>query len=275
MTVPAEGQAAITFQSDLKNVTPDGDLEAGTSYDIYRGTSEETISYATTRTYNDGTWSNAPEIYWKDGSTSYYFRGLATLDADNKVNSVNKSTEAAQGTDLLWATTPEHTGTSTSLLGEKKETVKEGEAIEPRTSHVPMSFRHAMSKVTFKLETSNVEASKVDLTDAKITIPGLYKSGTINVASGEITGTGETSSLETKSEESTIVIPQDVKGKKITITLKDGTTYTYTLADDAVWERGNDYTYTVTLKKESIVLRALIKEWNVKTGGGSATLDWD
>ena len=66
-----------------------------------------------------------------------------------------------------------------------------------------------------------------------------------------------------------------MKDKKVTITLADGTTYTVILGDYEAWEGGNDYTYTITLKKESISLRALIREWNKQEGSGDATLDWD
>lgn len=67
------------------------------------------------------------------------------------------------------------------------------------------------------------------------------------------------------------------------IMLKDGTTYTVDLAKCTTsggevvteWKRGNHYTYTISLSKEKISFRALIKEWEEKTGSGNATLDWD
>ena len=41
------------------------------------------------------------------------------------------------------------------------------------------------------------------------------------------------------------------------------------------WLGGNKYTYTITLTKEAIQFRALIKDWTENTGSGNATLDWD
>ena len=131
-----------------------------------------------------------------------------------------------------------------------------------------------MSRVTFKLATTTGDDA-VGLEGAKITVPDLYTTGTIDVATGKITTTGTASALETLSATSHIVIPQNVKDKKVTITLADSTTYTVILGDYEAWEGGNDYTYTITLKKESISLRALIREWNKQEGSGDATLDWD
>lgn len=270
VTNTATGDGEIQFSTDLTNVNPSTDLTEGTSYDIYRGTATTDLAYATTRNYADSKWANTPEIYWANASTDYYFRGLAKLDG-GKITSVNQSVEAANDVDLLWATTPKHTGTA---VDGTEKTVDEGEAISPRTSHVPLEFRHAMSRVTFKLATTTGDDA-VGLEGAKITVPDLYTTGTIDVATGKITTTGTASALETLSATSHIVIPQNVKDKKVTITLADGTTYTVILGDYEAWEGGNDYTYTITLKKESISLRALIREWNKQEGSGDATLDWD
>ena len=138
-----------------------------------------------------------------------------------------------------------------------------------------MTFSHAMSKVTFELKTTE-DDSKVDLEGAKVTIPDLYTTGSINMATGAITGSGTKSDLkDVASNTPSIVIPQDVNSKVITITLKDGTTYRYTLGDSEKWEGGKSYIYTVTLQKEKIDFRALIKDWTEQKGSGNATLDWD
>ena len=80
------------------------------------------------------------------------------------------------------------------------------------------------------------------------------------------------------------MVPQNIAdASRLVITLKDGTTYSVQLnlcedKDDAgitTWERGKSYTYTITLKKEEIQFRALVKDWIEETGSGNATLDWD
>ena len=81
------------------------------------------------------------------------------------------------------------------------------------------------------------------------------------------------------------MVPQTIDDTSIlTVTLKDGTTYKLqlnTCVQDGTntsitkWLRGMHYTYTITLKKEAISFRVLIKNWDEKTGNGNANLDWD
>lgn len=67
------------------------------------------------------------------------------------------------------------------------------------------------------------------------------------------------------------------------ITLTDGTRYSIELSkckdssDKLVteWKRGEHYTYEITLGKEEIIFRAIVKDWVEKNGSGNATLDWD
>ncbi len=281
VTKSASAEGVIKFSTDLRNITPDTDLTDGTSYDIFRGTTLAGLDKVTTREYADGAWSNNPEIYWQNASTNYYFRGLAAIGADNKITTVGGSLEATKETDLLWATTAKHTGENNSGA---TVTVTEGAAISPRTSQVPMQFHHAMSKVSFTLATTT-DDSAVDLTNATITISDLVDKGVIDVATGDITGTASsTSTLSAVSGESHIVIPQNLAGKVLTITLQDGTTYSVTLTDVALdgssakienWERGNAYSYTVKLAKEAIQFGAFVKDWTVNKGSGDASLDWD
>ena len=81
-----------------------------------------------------------------------------------------------------------------------------------------------------------------------------------------------------------MVIPQDLTDRRLTITRRDRTKYGVLLTDCVVsetgtpiteWERGKSYTYTITLGKEAIQFRAMIKDWDNATGKGNASLDWD
>ena len=144
-----------------------------------------------------------------------------------------------------------------------------------------------MSKVKFVLKTTD-ENTKVNLEGATLSIPGITTNGTIDVANGNITICSTTADLAPVYNTEYIVIPQNLAGKKLTITLNDAnadekkTTYSILLTDCKVdgntissWERVNSYVYTITLAKEAIQFRALIKEWNEKKGSGDASLDWD
>ena len=274
----------IQFTTDLTGVDYN-DMPSGTSYDVFTSESQTSgYSKSTTRNYTDSKWTDEPVIYWQGEGKGLYFRGLAKYES-NLITSVEGCTSANQGTDLLWATTPQHTGKDNS--GNDK-TYQAGEKIEPRTSFVPLKFEHAMSKVKFTFATTDDENTKVELEGATMSIPGIITDGTIDVANGNITLGSTTDDLAPVDNTEYIVIPQNLDGKKLTITLNDAnadekkTTYSILLTDCKVdgntissWERGNSYVYTITLAKEAIQFRARIKDWNKKTGSGDASLDWD
>ena len=319
--IEAAGKGEINFNAD---VTSSGVANTATgSFNLYCGTSttpgaEGALAYATTSTHDGTKWVNNPEIYWANGSTSYYFRALATLEADSKLKSrsttvgvegENARTAAEQGTDLMWATTKEHEG---NLEGGGTQHFNAGEAIPPRTGDVPLQFEHAMSKITINLSTSTTGkgastttddvARAVDFTNAKITISNLCTEGTIAIADGVISttpiaeakadalsGTVTAESTDKASLANQIVIPQSLVNEtypiKLTITLRDGTTYSLLLKDCKVkdsadnyittWNRGKHYVYEIYVEKEAIRFVAVIKEWKEVRGGGNANLDWD
>lgn len=316
--IEATGTGKINFSAD---VTSSGVANTATgSFDLYRSTETDgtsSLAYATTSEYSDSKWVNDPPIYWANGSTSYYFRALATYDGSllSSINNTsthegeNARTAAAQGKDLMWATTKEHEG---NLEGGGTQHFNAGEAIPPRTGDVPLQFEHAMSKITINLSTSTTGkgastttddvARAVDFTGAKITISNLCTAGTIAIADGAISttpiaeakadalsGTVTAESSDKASLANQIVIPQLLVNEtypiKLTITLSDGTTYSLLLKDCKVkgsadnyittWERGTHYVYEIYVEKEAIRFVAVIKEWKEVNGGGDANLDWD
>lgn len=319
--IEAAGKGEINFNAD---VTSSGVANTATgSFNLYCGTSttpgaEGALAYATTSTHDGTKWVNNPEIYWANGSTSYYFRALATYDGSllSSINNTptpegeNARKAAAQGTDLMWATTKEHEG---NLEGGGTQHFNAGEAIPPRTGDVPLQFEHAMSKITINLSTSTTgillanqsrdqQARAVDFTNAKITISNLCTEGTIAIADGVISttpiaeakadalsGTVTAESTDKASLANQIVIPQSLVNEtypiKLTITLRDGTTYSLLLKDCKVkysadnyittWNRGKHYVYEIYVEKEAIRFVAVIKEWKEVSGGGNANLDWD
>lgn len=89
-----------------------------------------------------------------------------------------------------------------------------------------------------------------------------------------------------------VMVPQTIPDEAIiTITLDNGATYKAQLnkcqvqttdsngdtitSDLKQWESGKHYTYTITLSKETITFRAMIKDWEEKEASGNATLEWD
>ena len=272
----------------------------------------ESYNFATVSTYKDNggdnndEWTNSPEIYWPNVTDNYYFRALASFNSSSIVAGItvndianvgtNKATAVAvsQGTiaeskDLLWGTTASHRGYNNTHY-------VRGQAIPPRIGGVPIFFSHAMSKVSFTLETTSVDATKVDLADASFVVSNLYTSGTITIENGVINGSGdrtasaisasvahEFTGTSTNLITDRIVVPQTFLATAyVTVTLSNGAVYRValkdcTLSDDntaTAWERGKNYSYTIHIEKEAVQFHALVKDWDVVQFEGNAALVW-
>lgn len=313
--IEATGTGEINFSADVTDSGVENGITNG-SIDIFRAEDLASMNtMTTTATYNSGKWVNSPEIYWANGTQSYYFRALTEYDG-SKYNSVGGSKNLARGHDVLWGTTKAHSGTAAD--GSTFD-YAEGAAIAPRTGNVPLQFEHAMSKITINLSTSTTGkgasittddvARAVDFTNATISISNLCTAGTIAIADGNISPTALSveaptslqqnvtteTGVKDKGSISEIVIPQSLLEKtigetgncpiKLTITLGDGTTYSLLLKDCKVkdsadnyiktWNRGKHYVYEIYVEKEAIRFVAVIKEWEKVNGSGDANLDWD
>lgn len=301
VNVEATGEGIVRFTNDVTHITgvTTETLANGSAVDVFwvKQTEGQTAlstvtkgNYATTSTYHatDKKWTNDPALYWDNGTDRYYFRGLAKKE-DDAIKSYKPtpggeySFDVEQDTDLLWATTPTHTGQLED--GGTKE-YAEGAPINPRTGNVPLRFDHAMSQISFKLQTTE-GADKVELNRATLSLAQVVKKGTIEPANGTITPSTE---AEDKAElqlttDPSIVVPQTLTDEMIlTIQLKDNTT-TYKIALKnckltdgtavAMWKGGKHYTYTITLKKEAVQLIAFVKNWVDVEVNGDANLDWD
>lgn len=301
VNVEATGEGIVRFTNDVTNITgvTPGTLPDESKVDVFwvkQTAGETTLStvtkdnYATTSTYHatDGKWTNDPALYWDNGTDCYYFRGLAkkegtAITSYKPASGDDYSFDVAQDTDLLWATTPKHTGHIED--GTKKE-YEEGVAINPRTGNVPLRFDHAMSQISFTLKTTE-GADKVELDGATLSLAQVVGKGTIEPADGKITPSEEAEDKAdlTLTTASSIVVPQTLTDEMIlTIRLKnDVSTYKIALKNCKLtdgtlvttWEGGKHYTYTITLKKEAVQLIAFVKNWTEVTVNGDANLDWD
>lgn len=70
-----------------------------------------------------------------------------------------------------------------------------------------------------------------------------------------------------------ILVPQDMAGKKLTFSLKDGGTLTYTIPANTTFESGMKYLYHITLDLTGITVTSKIEDWEPVTAvNGSATM---
>ena len=271
-------------------------------------TFESISSFKNTNVAPDDYWTNAPELYWPNNSYKFYYRALAQFNSVNEgVNdiisvgsltpTIEKGTSVSQGTigeghDILWGTTPKHYGSASQKI------YKRGYPIPPRTHGVPIVFEHALSKVSFTLETTSDAAATVNLSEASFVVSGLYTSGTILIDNGEISNRGEEggttisanvapefTGTSTNLITNLIVVPQTFdESDKVTITLpnENYAVYSIPLANCTVsggntssaWERGKDYSYIIYVEKEKVQFKVMVKDWDEVTGSGNAALEW-
>lgn len=284
--VSATGTGEINFTADVKGIDKNNDgLTDGDAFTLWKMSALTKEAFAeakkTKATYNGSEFTYDNKLYWDKASDDSFFRALAKKET---TLTAVEDTTLALGTDLLWGTTAEHIGTEANGTEHKYE---EGVAINPRTGAVPLIFKHVMSKVVVNLKTTD-NASQVVTAGATVTMTKVIDNGTMNIFTGKVKSGDSKSDVVVKNKDNTIteaiMVPQEINDKaKIVITLADGTTYSLLLntCEDkdgkAVtdWYSGNLYEYTITLKKEEIQFRVMVKDWERNTGSGNATLDWD
>lgn len=218
--VSATGVGVMDFTANITSSTTSGTALTtdGAKFNLWRSnTNVDNAAYdeitsttgvvdkATTLTYSTtdpAGWTADPKIYWPNNSTSYYFRALARYNGKNYVGFEGEAADHAattdlkvtQGTDLVWGTTADHTGTKEEGGTQHYD---KGAAINPRTSEVPMAFDHAMSKISVKLESVS-GAEGVNVEGAKITIVNIYDGGTVSLTDGSIVVLTASSSMPIK-----------------------------------------------------------------------------
>lgn len=300
--VTAETTGKINFAKDVTTISvSDGKKEAFTqNFDLYLKT-ENATSYGektTSATRENDVWTYSPGYaYWPQDNMPLYFRALSGAGATDPL-------QLATNNDLLWGTTDAHSG---KYVDGTNYDYAESAAIDPRTKDIPLIFYHTMSKVKFVLQNDKdaLAAEKVNLEGASIQLTNLYGSATLDLHAGTISESGHTMktnlfdeqvsttySDEKASTEELYLVPQEITNdSRIVITLADGTKYSAQLnlckvdtssidkhaVDEVVdaWHRNVSYIYTITLGKEEILFRALIREWDQTTASGTATMEWD
>lgn len=295
VTVEAEGDALIDFTADVKSHNIANKLTEGNAFNLWMtaATDEPTYTASSTRTAEytaNGLSLNSP-IYWPNGTDKYYFRAEANYDGE-KLTTLGEGDDATvvkQGQDRVWATTAAHKASNAT------KTYNEGEAIAPRTGSVPFEFKHIMSNVIINLTTPTAEeganeasTKHVDLTNASLSLSNVYPSGKLDIHTGAITATGTPQAITATNSLNEFVVPQATKDMVLTVTLKDGTKYTFNLANAKVvkdgttgtttissWESGNAYTYTINISKQGVELLGYVKDWIENKGSGDAELIWD
>ena len=273
------GPVAATVQADIvKNVTRAttgntwsnndaiGVNVTSTGYTIGRN-----VKYTTT---GDGNFKSDNPIYFADATETVNFNAYypyqENVDGNGIVDDWNMA-EVKEGepcpADFLFATGATATKSSPQVqfTGDN-------------------NFKHCMSmiRLTFKAG-DGINANNANLKN-KLKLKGIYKTGSINTLTGEVTVSGDRGIYESDVNDKSlkngvtcefIVFPQSLDNNKMDIELEvadNGTINTYTASlpssTNNEFKGGNQYTYTIRICNTGVVIEnAGIESWQPNEEG--------
>ncbi len=143
------------------------------------------------------------------------------------------------------------------------------------TNAVALPFKHQMAKVKYTL-VKGEGISDDDIANATVSISG-YRH--VSFSKGKVSSTDNDNVWITPhADKEALVIPQNMTDKqfiRVTIGENDAARnyyYTPTAPNDGKLEAGNQYTYTITVKKTGISVESLTGKWaDVEQGSGTAS----
>ena len=210
-------------------------------------------------TYN-GTWTPDSPVMWADSKTHADFYLYYPYTKVDNVGAHPFSVKTDQSTEQAYKA-------SDFMLGKTLNVTPSEETIS-----IPVS--HAMSRIQIFLEAGNgFTAESLAKADVSVKINGVKCNSTVNIATGEVTPTGEPATLTplfTENYYKALVVPQTVEtGNLITVTV-DG--HEYNLQKGFTFESAKSHKFTITLSKTSAGVNVNINPWieDGEDNGGSA-----
>ena len=282
INTPVTRANGATWENDkigvMVTAAPSSEME-----NIYKN-----VQYATTSESSDAatfTASTGAGIFFQDASETVTFAAYgpyqtsdnaATLPGSNGVisdiSTTDQSTrEKQKDFDFIYASGATATNSSYTVQFQGNN-----------------AFSHKMSRLIIQFVAATdagFDATEVSNSGSTYAVSGLYHDGTFNVTNGTAVSTGTTTSnwslndnslrTETGTSATTatftsILYPQDhsVSGLTVTATIA-GQTYQATIKPNL--ESGKSYTYTITAKKQGLVVTGCtVTDW---TNGGSDSAD--
>ena len=273
------GPVAATVKADIvKNVTratTDDTWSNNDAIGVYVTspgyTIGDNVKYTTT---GDGNFTSDNPIYFADARETVNFNAYypyqENMDGNGIVNNWNMA-EVKEGepclADFLFARDATATKSSPQVqfTGDNK-------------------FKHCMSmiRLTFKAG-DGINANNANLKN-KLKLKGIYKTGSINTLTGEVTVSGDRGIYESDVNDKSlkngvtcefIVFPQSLDNNKMDIELEvadNGTINTYTASlpssTNNEFKGGNQYTYTIRICNTGVVIEnAGIESWQPNEEG--------
>ena len=250
-------QVAVTRVND--NGFCDGDI-MGVYIVDYNGNTPGTLATKGNRgtnvphTFDEAAykWNSAYDIYWKDDRThvdiyGYYPYGTPT-DVNEYAFEVQKDQTKNNGdemgsyeaSDFLWGKAAD---------------------VAPTEKVIRLPLRHKMSnaRITLKEGEGFAEGAWTEL-EKQVLVLNTKRSSVINLATGNVTATGEVAKTGTipfckDNEFRAIVVPQTVEAGKVLFSITvDGTPYTFKKEEKFTYMAGKMHNFTIQVNLNSATL---------------------
>ena len=267
-TTPTEKKLEIHISPSMTRAT-DYSFETGDCVGLYvvnySGSTPGSISSTENHvnnmrfTYN-GTWTPDSPVTWADNKTNADFFIYYPYAKIDNVEAYPFSVKTDQSTEQAYKA-------SDFMLGKTLNVTPSEETVS-----VPVS--HVMSRIQIFLEAGNgFTAESLAKADVSVKINGVKCSSTVNIATGEVSATGEATTLTplfTENYYKALVIPQTVESGNLITTTVDGREYN--LQKGFTFESTKSHKFTITLSKTSTGVNVNINPWidEGEDNGGTA-----
>ena len=246
-------QVAVTRVND--NGFCDGDV-MGVYVVDYNGNTPGTLAVNGNRgtnvphTFDESAykWNSAYDIYWKDDHTHVDIYGYYPYATPTDVNayafevqkdqSRNKGDEMGsyEASDFLWGKAAD---------------------VAPTERVIRLPLRHKMSnaRITLKEGEGFAEGAWTEL-EKHVLVLNTKRSSVINLATGNVTATGEVAKMGTipfckDNEYRAIVVPQTVEAEKVLFSITvDGMSYTFKKEEAFTYVAGKMHNFTIQVNKK-------------------------
>lgn len=243
---------AISFTADIQETTraTDTDFSRGDEISLFATTKNnlEYTNYAQNvkYTYADGLFSTTEDLRYPDNDTYLSFYAVYPYMESYSPPKFTFAVKLDQSTNESYAKSDFMTASQVA----KNEEV------------VDLTFSHRMVKIIIKLNSANLPVG-----DQSVTFNNVLYNVSADLSDNTFTGAGAASVVTACPNGSNsfkvILPPQTVRKGTDFVKVKIGDdTYTWSVEKDLILSSGVEYTYTLTLKENSVSFTSNINPWN-------------
>ena len=262
VTHPEVTKKEIKISTNVSGITKATDTGFDTNdkcglYVVNRGSDNTSNTLKATGNHVDnmrftysGTWTPDTPIYWMDNIThADFYLYFPYQSGISDVNAMSFSVKTDQSSESAYKA-------SELLIGSTKD-------VAPTESAVVINAKHVLSQMIVNVAAGNgFTTESLAAANIGVTINGTKVSATVDIASSDVSATGDAQSIKPWNTNGTwkaLVIPQSVEETNLITVNVDGKDYNLKKAFTFV--SGKSYKFTVTVSKTSNGINVNIDGW--------------